>query len=49
MRLREIIMAVVPRTSVEQLKRNRKEASRTIFGQIVFEGSSPLRSWESEN
>lgn len=49
MRLREILVAVVPRTDVEQLMRNTKEASKAIFGQIVFEGSSPLISWESEN
>lgn len=34
--MREILVAVVPRTDVEQLMRNRKEASKTIFGQIVF-------------
>lgn len=45
----EILVAVVPRTDIEQLMRNRKEASKTIFGQIVFEGSSSLISWESEN
>lgn len=45
----EILVAIVPRTDIEQLMRNRKEASKTIFGQIVFEGSSPLISWESEN
>lgn len=37
------------RTDVEQLMRNRKEALKTIFGQIVFEGSSPVIHWESEN
>lgn len=35
----EILEAVVPITDVEQLMRNRKEASKTIFGQIVFVGS----------
>lgn len=49
MRLREILMAVVPRTGVEQLMRNKKASSKTTFGEIVFEGSSPLKSWESEN
>lgn len=45
----EILVAVVPRTDIEQLMRNRKEALKTIFGEIVFLGSSPLISWESEN